>query len=490
MRRGTLFVLGLIVMLAVSAWYIDFNPGNHGLNIGFLGISNDLKVHEGLDLQGGIELLYQAQCPSTKTTCDVAGSIQATIDNITTRINHGLGVSEAVVTYQKDPTSNNYYIMVQLPGQRDDKQATSLIGTTGSLVFIDTGGNYLPVGTTVNLAQYKGKTPFTGNDLDPNAIQVSFTTTGQPQIDFQMQGAARAAFATYTQQNIGQYLTVVLDSSVIESAVIQSQITGQGEISGSMTLQQAQDTASILRYGALPLQLNQVSERQIDATLGAQAIRQSEIAAIIGLGLVVFFMIFYYRLPGLVATLALILYAGLVFAVIKILGAVLTLAGIAGLVLSIGMAVDANVLIFERIKEELRSGRSLSSAIEHGWDRAWPSIRDSNASTIITCLILWYVGNNFSATVIVGFAVNLLIGVATSLFTAVVVTRSLLSLFLAPFRGNLPGWLIGLPNEAITSPTYRRRQSAARPAATAALAGGRGTMGVEDEVTQNEDEGE
>ncbi len=202
-----------------------------------------------------------------------------------------------------------------------------------------------------------------------------------------------------------------------------------------LTLQDAQNIASILRYGALPLNLAQQSERQIDATLGAQAIKYSIRAAAIGLTLVILFMLIYYRLPGFVATLALGLYAALLIAVIKLIGAVLTLAGIAGLILSIGMAVDANVLIFERVKEELRGGRTVSSAITEGWRRAWPSIRDSNASTMITCLILWFVGNNFSATIIVGFAVNLLLGVAVSLFTAVVVTRSLLNLFLAPFSG-------------------------------------------------------
>lgn len=485
MRRGTWALLGLIILLAVGAWYIDVNPGNRGINIPFLGYSNDLSVKQGLDLQGGIQFLLKASCPTDQPTCAIGSELQPTIDNITQRVSKGLGVNEAVVTYQQDPQSGNYYISVELPGLKSDTEALSLIGTTGNLVFIDTGGNYIAPGTTVDLTQYKGKTPFTGRDLDSNAINVSFDTTGKPQIDFQMQGNAKNTFADYTQQNIGKYLTVVLDGKVIESAVIQSQITGQGEITGSMTLDQAQTTASLLRYGALPLPLNLVSERQIAATLGAQAIKYSERAALIGLGLVIFFMLFYYRLPGLIATLALGLYAGLVFAVIKLLGAVLTLAGIAGLILSIGMAVDANILIFERMKEELRSGRTLADSIKHGWERAWTSIRDSNASTIITCLILWYVGNNFSATVIVGFAVNLLIGVAVSLFTAVVVTRSLLNLVLVISRGSLPGWLIGLPQGLAMATTYRRRPVTTRRETPAvALASG----GSSDE-DQTEDEG-
>jgi preprotein translocase subunit SecD len=470
----------LIIVLALLAGYATA-PNNGGLHIGWLDYNNDLRLREGLDLQGGIQFVLQAKCPASSPHCDIGSLIDATVQNINERINGGLGVSSATVTYQKDPTSGNYYISVQLPGVKDDASALSLLDTQGELDFIDTQGTQLQVGSTVTPGQYK--ILYTGKDLNPSSINVSFNSSNQPQIDFEMQGSALSSFATYTANNIGQYLTITLDNTVIESAVIESQITGQGEISGgSMTLAQAQNIAQILKYGALPLTLTPSSERLIDATLGAQAITDSLRAAVIGLGLVVLFMLIYYRLPGLVAVVALGLYATLLIALIKLLGVVLTLAGIAGVILSVGMAVDANVLIFERIKEELRGGRTLNSAISIGWQRAWPSIRDSNASTIITCLILAYFGNNFGATIIVGFATNLLIGVLTSLFTAVVVTRTLLDLLVTGIPGVIRfPWLFGLPKDAITVPTFRRPQRTGAGPVRPALAGtGQASLSDED----------
>ena len=479
MRRNPVALFGIIV-LAVLAILLNL-PNSKGIHV--LGINSDFKISQGLDLQGGIQFLMQATCPTDTPNCGIAQNLPTTIQNIQTRVNGSLGVSEAVVTSQQDPSSGKYYISVELPGVKDTAQALSLIGTTGQLQFIDTQGTSLPLNTVVPAGQYK--VAFTGRDLDVNAIGVSYNAQNQPQIDFAFKGDAKTNFATYTQANIGKYLTVTLDGKVIESAIINSQITGPGQISGGFTNDEAVNVSRILKYGSLPLSLNVASERTIDATLGAQAVNYSLRAALIGLTLVVLFMLLYYRLPGLVATLALALYAGLLLTLIKLLGIVLTLAGIAGVILSVGMAVDANILIFERIKEELRGGRTLSGAIEIGWKRAWPSIRDSNASTIITCLILSWVGNNFGATVIVGFATNLLLGVAVSLFTAVVVTRTLLSYVLS-----LPGlttraWLFSLPQEAMTIPTYRRggnnRSPVATPVApTVALAGHAGAHDISD----------
>jgi preprotein translocase subunit SecD len=473
--RRVFAVIGILILALIAA-YVDY-PKNAGIHLA--GYDNNLKVIEGLDLQGGLQFLYQAQCPPSNPHCSIKDNLDATVQNIESRVSGSLGVSEAVVTSQQDATSGNYYISVELPGLKDAAQAEQLIGTTGNLEFIDTQGTQLPVGTTVTPGQYK--VVFTGKDLDPNSISATLDQSGAPQINFEFQGNARNGFADYTQKNVGQYLTITLDNKVIESAVIQQQITGAGVINGSMTLDQANSVASILRYGALPLNLTQSSQRTIDATLGAQAISYSARAAIIGLGLVILFMLIYYRLPGVVATLALALYAGVTFALIKFLGVVLTTAGIAGLVLSIGMAVDANILIFERIKEELRGGRTLTAAVDIGWKRAWPSIRDSNASTIITCLILAYIGSNFGATVIVGFATNLLLGVVVSLFTAVVVTRTLLNLILGVRGVSTTAWLFGLPKEVFTIPTFRRGARGISRAPAAALAGGRGSIALDDD---------
>src|SRR5260221_462418 len=239
----------------------------------------------------------------------------------------------------------------------------------------------------------------TGKDLDPGQIGVGIEEqTGRPQINFAMKGDAVRRFGDFTRQNIGNILTVTLDREVIESATINSAITGQGVITGQFTNAEAQRIATVLRYGALPVALSIASQQTIGPTLGQDSIVKSQIAGAIGIGLVLLFMLLYYRLPGLLADLALLLYTAMTFAIFKLIGVTLTLAGIAGFVLSIGMAVDANVLTFERVKEELRAGRLLASAIDLGWKRAWPSIRDSNITTMITCAVLYVFGNNFGAS--------------------------------------------------------------------------------------------
>jgi len=265
-----------------------------------------------------------------------------------------------------------------------------------------------------------------------------------------MKGDAVGSFGTFTGKNVGQYLTITLDGIVIESAVIQNAITGPGVITGNFSTQEAQRIVTVLKYGALPIPLKISSEETVGPTLGQDSIQKSAIAAAIGLGIVMLFMLLYYRLPGLLADIALILYALTTFAVFKLIGVVLSLAGITGFVLSIGMAVDANVLIFERVKEELRAGRLLASSIDIGWKRAWPSIRDSNISTLITCSVLYAFGSNFGATIIVGFATTLFLGVLISMFTAVVVTRTFLNLLVPTGVVSHPA-LFGLPAGSIAT---------------------------------------
>ncbi|MFN2234396.1 MAG: protein translocase subunit SecD, partial [Anaerolineales bacterium] len=229
----------------------------------------------------------------------------------------------------------------------------------------------------------------------------------------------------------GNALAIVLDKEVISVPVVRQAITnGEGSISGNFTPEEAGDLAVQLRYGALPVPLKVVNSRTIGPSLGQDSLKQSLIAGLIGFSWVVIFMAAYYRLPGIIADLALIVYVAITIALFKLIPVTMTLPGIAGFVLSIGVAVDANILIFERMREELRAGRRLNQSIDLGWDRAWPSIRDSNISTLITCAILFWFGNTFGASVVKGFAVTLAIGVGVSLFTAIVVTRSFLHLFL------------------------------------------------------------
>jgi preprotein translocase subunit SecD len=466
MRRGTLTLLLFIVLLGACAAYIDW-PNNPGLHIGFLGYNNSLQIKEGLDLQGGVQALLVPQDASKYDSSALAQNVSAARDQIEERVNGGLGVSEPDIRVE---TSGGIpSIAVELPGLNsgDPFAAVNSLLQTGKLEFWSTGPSGATIGGPFDPTQYTAYNPgnqpeFTGKDLDSNNIYVGQDQTGRPQINFQMKGDAVGKFFTFTQKNVGQYLTVTLDRKVIESAQIQSAINGPGEITGQFTQDQASQIVTLLKYGALPISFTIKSEEIVGPTLGQDSITKSEIAAAIGLGIVILFMLLYYRLPGLLADLALILYAATTFAVFKLVGVVLSLAGIAGFILSIGMAVDANVLIFERVKEELRAGRLLASAIDIGWKRAWPSIRDSNCSTLITCAVLYGFGNNFGATIIVGFATTLFLGVLISMFTAVVVTRTFLNLLVPTGVVNHPA-LFGLPAGSIATstatPTLSRRNS-------------------------------
>jgi preprotein translocase subunit SecD len=270
-------------------------------------------------------------------------------------------------------------------------------------------------------------TVLSGKDLQ--SASVGFDQYNRPQINFVLNPDGAKKFGDYTTKNVGKYLAITMDKRVIESPVVQSPITGgRGEITGNFTLQQAQSTVIQLQYGALPIPLKVVDSTEVGPTLGAQAVSQSVTAGLIGLSIVLAFMLLYYRVPGLLADVALLIYAAVTFAIFRVIPVTLTLAGIAGFVLSIGMAVDANILIFERMKEELRAGRTLHGAIDAGFARAWTSIRDSNFSTLITCAILYWFGSTFGASIIQGFALTLALGVIVSLFTAVLVSRTFIQL--------------------------------------------------------------
>jgi preprotein translocase subunit SecD len=270
----------------------------------------------------------------------------------------------------------------------------------------------------------------TGAALKTAAVTQN-TQTGGFYINFTLTPEQADFFSQYTKDHTGQYLGIVLDKTVISAPIIKGQISGgNGVIEGSFTRDEANQLAIQLRYGALPVPVEVAESRSVGPTLGAESVRKSLIAGLIGLTAVMIFMALYYRVPGLIADVALICYAVLTLAIFELIPVVLTLPGIAGFILSIGMAVDANILIFERMKEELRAGRPLTQAIDLGWKRAWPSIRDANISTLITCLILFWFGNAFGASLVKGFALTLGIGVLVSMFTAVVVTRTFLHVVL------------------------------------------------------------
>ena len=461
MRRGTLTLLLFIVLLAACSAYIIW-PNDPHWSIGSLTFPHP-AVKQGLDLQGGVRVVLVPDPAQHYSQDTIQSEIDPARSLIETRVNGGLGVNEPNIYVQN--SNGQYGIVVELPGLTSGntfQQIHSLL-QTGNLEFWNTGPSPVTLGSTFDPTQYTqynpgGKALFTGANLDPSQISVGTDQAGRPNILFAMKGSAVQSFGSFTQSNVGNYLTVTLDRQVIESAVIQSAITGQGEITGNFTADSAKQIVTILQYGSLPLVLQIATQETIGPTLGQDSITKSYIAAAIGLGLVMLFMLLYYRLPGLLADIALLLYAGLTFAVFKVAGVTLSLAGIAGFILSIGMAVDANVLIFERVKEELRAGRLLASAIDIGWKRAWPSIRDSNISTLITCSVLYYFGSNFGASIIVGFATTLFLGVLISMFTAITVTRTFLNVLVPTGAVSHPA-LFGLPPGSIATTSLTRRNS-------------------------------
>jgi preprotein translocase subunit SecD len=453
------------VIIAFAAMMITFMP-MQTVTFEPLGIVNrNISLRQGLDLSGGSQVLLQA------TNC-TGENLAERMDNakriIEARVN-GLGVTEPVVQL-----AGNCRILVELPAVDNPAEAISLVQQTGQLEFVDAGADFYPDGTiirttgspspkagagqdtgvltstaTVTTGLPSGQTQIpdkvyntivTGADLDPAALKVVLggAAGNQPEVAFKIVGTAAQTFGSFTQGNNEQtlgrqyFMCIVLDNVVQSCPSIKQPLpSGEGVITvGSGGIDEANRLVNLLRYGALPVAMEVAQSRTIGPTLGGDSVRASVIAGLIGLSVVALFMMLYYRLPGVIAVIALLLYATILLALFKLLGVVLTLPGIAGFILSVGVAVDANVLIFERLREELRNGRRLSTAVSVGFERAWTSIRDSNISTLITCGILFWFGNAFGASVVKGFAVTLALGVLVSLFTAVFVTRLLLHLVL------------------------------------------------------------
>lgn len=395
--------------------------------------SRNVEIRLGLDLRGSLQALLEVPEGTAVTSQD----LDTTKTILESRVN-ALGVSE--VNMQVAPPRR---IVAEFPGISNPEEVVASVKQTGLLEFVDFASSPLPDGsmvktdqgnpgsatpvtdTTTPAANRVYHTVMTGTALQTVGVQPS--SKGGYEIAFSLKSDAKTLFADFTRANVGKYLAIVLDKKVISAPRIDSAITdGAGVITGSYTQASANAFAVQLRYGSLPVPVNVAESRTVGPTLGAESVRKSVLAGLIGLGVVILFMLFYYRLPGFVADLALVTYALLSLALFKLIPVVLTLPGIAGFILSIGMAVDANILIFERLKEELRSGKTLRQSIELGWQRAWPSIRDSNSSTLITCLILYIFGNTFGASMVKGFSVTLALGVIVSLFTAIIVTRTYL----------------------------------------------------------------
>ncbi|MGA9532772.1 MAG: protein translocase subunit SecD [Anaerolineales bacterium] len=445
--------IALVVIVIISAIYLVL-PNNPGIHIG--PIDRQVDIVRGLDLQGGLRVLMEADLPANVQVSNE--QMQTARDIVENRVN-GLGVSEPVVQ-----VAGNRRILVELPGVDDQDQAINTIKETGLLEFVEVDASDPSVAIALRgeriqtdyAYQQSGQpTPTSAPPSptpDPAATETVATpaataippmlhtvmtgaaldtaqagrdqVTGEYLVQFTLTNEGSKTFGDYTSAHVGGYLAIVLDKQVISIPQIQSAITGgSGSITGNFTVDEANQLAIQLRYGSLPIPLTVVEIKSVGPTLGQDSLQKSAVAGVVGLLVVMAFMVLYYRLPGLMADMALLVYAATTFALFKLIPVTLTLPGIAGFVLSIGVAVDANVLIFERMKEELRAGKNLSQSIELGFSRAWPSIRDSNLSTLITCAILFWFGNTFGASIVKGFSLTLAIGVLVSLFTAITVTR-------------------------------------------------------------------
>ncbi|MDP1743343.1 MAG: protein translocase subunit SecD [Candidatus Amesbacteria bacterium] len=375
--------------------------------------NRDLNLKLGLDLQGGVHLAYQADVSKISNSSDQSSAVESTKANIERRIN-SLGVSEPVI--QTSKVGNDYRILVELAGVTDIDNALKLIGQTAQLEFRES-----KVATPSAAADFVA-TGLTGADLQRAQVQFG---NGKSSVGLEFTPEGGKKFAEITKRNIDKPLAVFLDEKVVTAPNVSNAITdGKAVITGNFTVDEAKQLVIQLNAGALPLPIKIVEQRNVGATLGADSITRSLYAGAIGLLVVCIFMIANYGVKGILANIALVLYVFLSLAVIKLVPITLTLAGIAGLILSIGMAVDANILIFERIKEELAWGRPKLSAIELGFHRAWNSIRDSNISSLMTAGILFWFGSGS----VRGFALTLIIGVLVSLFSAITVTKFLLNL--------------------------------------------------------------
>ena len=394
----------------------------------------------GLDLVGGSRIMLEARTTDTvtKITPEVMERLQFAIES---RVNK-LGVSETSVAQVGDKR-----LLVEIPNVTDLKEAEAFLGKTAQLEFKqpEFDSNKQPKrDATGNIIW--NPTGLTGEDLKSATIGSDQSGQWTVSLEFNAKGATK--FAELTQKLVGEQMAIFFDNEEISAPVIREAIFGgRAEISGGSSgfkYEEAERMVNLLNAGALPVPSDIIQENTVGPTLGADSIEKSKFAGILGIALVMVFMIFYYRLPGVIADIALVIYGLILFALFKTIPVTLTLAGIAGFILSIGMAVDANILIFERTKEELKAGRNLFTAINSGFDRAWTSIFDSNMTTILTCLILYFLGTS----VVKGFALTLALGVLVSMFTATTVTKNFMHLIFGTGELKYPA-LFGLKKDDI-----------------------------------------
>ena len=428
MRRSVFFLIAVIGMLALV---IDFWPRLRLPGLAPDGGSRLVETKLGLDLQGGLKVEYRVEPAGGKTPSITDLEV---VRGIMERRVNGTGVAEPLVV-----TSGTDRIVVELPGITDTASVRTLVGQTGRLDFVPIPtASKVTNGQSIDLSKAtvcQGTAPiaqicilFSGDQLD--SANAGSDQNGGRAVNFVLKEKGKNLFGAWTTAHVNEQFAIVLDSTIISAPNIQAaisggtvQITNTGTI-GGMPAAEVKNLVDVLKFGALPFPVEELSSDTIAPTLGLEFFHRSILAGGIAVALVLLFMLIHYRLPGAVAGVALVYYSLVLFAIFRLIPVTLTLAGIAGFVLSVGMAVDANILIFERSKEELRLGKSLPQAIEAGFARAWNSILDSNVSSLITASILYF----FGSSVIQGFALVLILGVLVSMFSAITVTRTILRL--------------------------------------------------------------
>ena len=399
-KNGIIFLMIIAILgLAIFTAFNGLDIGNYTIK----PVKDSIK--QGLDLKGGVYVVYEAQ--TDKKGAELDEIMEQVIEVFSRRVD-GMGLTEPLIVREGEKR-----IRVELPGVENAQEAIDTIGKTAQLKFVTKDGEVVVTGSNVV------------------SSQATLGQGQQPQVslEFDSEGAKKFAEATgrlaELQDPMDKIINIILDDEIISSPVVNAKIPdGHASISGNFTIETASNLAALIRAGALPVDLEEVQTSTITATLGENALNKSIEAAKIGVLLVFLFMIIYYKIPGFVATIALSIYMLLVLGIMIALNATFTLPGIAALILSVGMAVDANVIIFERIKEEIRAGKSVRSAIDAGFKRAFTSILDSNITTLISGIVLYQFGTGS----IRGFAITLIIGIVASMFTAVIVTKFLLKL--------------------------------------------------------------
>lgn len=409
MKRFRIYILLFCIFVVATAAAFVVLPNGPYLKVGKKVVfKKEIKVREGLDLQGGARVVYEADLSKT-TDAQKADAMASLSANIQNRIN-SFGVAEPVV--QTSKVGNSYRLTVEMPGIKDINEATNLIGKTAELEFKELNA----AGTDYQTTGLTGK--------DFQKADVSFDTANQPQIDITFNSAGAKKFEAVTARNVGKPLAIFLDGKLISAPNVSQTISGgRGVISGKFDVKEAKNIAIQLNAGALPVPVKMLSEQSVGATLGRESVTKSLYAGVIGIIFVSLFMLFYYRFLGIFSTIGLAFYLIFMVAIVKLFGITLTMGGIAGLILSVGMSMETDVLVFERIREELRKGRNFNTAVDQGFRNAWPSVRDSNAVSLIIAALLYTAGGTIR-----GFAVVLIIGIIVGLLTTFIGTKTFLTI--------------------------------------------------------------